>query len=78
MSRHNLAPLYEAADIIETDRDARARLAVACGVSRRTIERWHAAGSLSAASADKAAIGLRLHPLLIWPHWGTATREAAA
>lgn len=38
------------------------------GVSNRAVARWRAAGDVIPwTTADKAAIGLGLHPIVIWP-----------
>ena len=41
------------------------------GVSSRTIQNWRGGKRrLSRKRADELAVGLGLHPVLIWPEWG--------
>lgn len=48
------------------DRDLNsAELAVVCGVDERTIAKWRTDG-LTLRSADKVAVRLGYHPLIIW------------
>lgn len=46
-------------------------LAREIGLPRRTVHRWHQAGAVPPASADRAAVALGHHPAEIWPHWAT-------
>lgn len=39
------------------------------GMSERQLWRWHAAGTISALQADRAATTIGLHPGEIWPEW---------
>jgi hypothetical protein len=41
-------------------------MANACGVSRRTVDRWIATGTLRAQDADSIAVNLGWHPAAIW------------
>lgn len=53
-------------------------LAQVAGYSRKSGERWAAAGVVGDAVADELAVVLGLHPALIWDDWYEATTEAAA
>lgn len=53
-----------------------AQLADRAGVTRETCHRWMRHG-LSANQADRAAIALDLHPLIVWPEWAYTTYAAA-
>lgn len=44
-------------------------LARRAGIHERQIARWFAAGSVPDQSADRLAIALGWHPVLIWPEW---------
>lgn len=44
-------------------------IAQRCSVTRRTVYRWRAAGSLTWMKADEVAVTLGLHPVLIWPEF---------
>ena len=49
-----------------------------CGFDRTTPIKWERRGWLSITQADRAAIGLGVHPCEIWPHWfATCALEAA-
>jgi hypothetical protein len=47
--------------------DSAQRVADRCAVSRRTIHRWLAGAQTDERTADRVAIGLGTHPLLLWP-----------
>ncbi len=49
------------------------QLAVALGTSRQQVRRWQAGGRLQEETADRAAVALGLHPVMIWPEWWEAT-----
>jgi lambda repressor-like predicted transcriptional regulator len=42
-------------------------MATVAGVSRRTLYRWRSGARVSERHADRCAVALGLHPLLIWP-----------
>lgn len=42
-----------------------------CGFDRTTPIKWERRGWLSIEQADRAAIGLGVHPCEIWSHWFT-------
>ena len=58
-----IQPLFEAAGT-----DQFVELAYLTGISARTLHRSFQRG-LTDNTADRAAIGLGLHPIIIWPHW---------
>jgi len=42
------------------------------GVSRSAVRFWRTGGRrISATAADEITIRLGLHPVLLWPEWGT-------
>jgi len=50
-----------------TDRE----IAEELGVSIRTVQGWRSGRQrLTRTRADELAIGLGLHPVLLWPEWG--------
>lgn len=64
MSRYPLEPLMKlsgAEDMTE--------FAAAAGVTRRSAFRYQAEG-LSINQADRVAVTVGFHPLLVWPEWG--------
>ena len=66
--RFPFAPLAEAAG-----NPGPAALAQQLGVSRRTVHRWQATGTVPTRRADQAAIQLGHHPAEIWPiEWSAA------
>jgi hypothetical protein len=48
-----------------TDREAAELL----GVERRALARWRNGGGMTTGTADRAALGLGLHPANIWGDW---------
>lgn len=62
-------PLIAAAKVMRPEADD-GELAVMLGVERRTIQRWrHQGVTLTLWDADRFAIHLGTHPLLVWPEW---------
>lgn len=61
--RHETGNLHR-----DTDRVLPGYVAQVCGVSRTSVHRWRAEG-LTAWAADKAAIAIGLHPVIIWSDW---------
>lgn len=55
----------------------RARFADRLGVTRHVLGSWEDKGSLQAASADRAAVALGMHPMSIWPEEWWAYLERA-
>lgn len=39
------------------------------GVTRRTVRRWRHGTRLTPRDADRYAVGVGLHPCLLWPEW---------
>lgn len=46
------------------------------GVCRRSMARWLARGDLPAAAADRLAVALGLHPVMLWPNEWPAALDA--
>jgi hypothetical protein len=44
-------------------------IAAACGVARRTVQRWRAGERLSFEAADRHAIRAGHHPAYLWPEY---------
>lgn len=44
-------------------------MAAIAGVSPRTVHRWRRGGRVGLRVADRVAITLNLHPVLLWPHF---------
>lgn len=65
-------PLQPLLDLLRLDEDRwAAQLSERVGVTRRTCDRWAVSG-LTPTTADRVAVALDLHPLVIWPEWGQA------
>lgn len=62
--RWPLEPLLEVTGTTSTS-----ALAVMVGAHRRQAQRWFATGDLTDVWADRAAVALGSHPVLIWPDW---------
>lgn len=45
------------------------QLAREVNVTARTVSRWSAGNPLGAAVADRVAVALNLHPVLLWPDY---------
>jgi hypothetical protein len=67
-----LQSLFEAAKTTEY-----LKLSVLTGIPARTLHRSTERG-LTDNTADRAACGLGLHPITIWPHWIDPYLEGAA
>jgi hypothetical protein len=67
-----IQPLFEAAGT-----DQFVELAYLTGIPARTLHRASERG-LTDNTADRAACGLGLHPIIIWPHWIDPYLEGAA
>jgi hypothetical protein len=67
-----IQPLFEAAGT-----DQFVELAYLTGIPARTLHRASERG-LTDNTADRAACGLGLHPITIWPHWIDPYLEGAA
>jgi hypothetical protein len=67
-----IQPLFQAAGT-----DQFVELAYLTGIPARTLHRSFERG-LTDNTADRAAIGLGLHPIIIWPHWIDPYLEGAA
>ena len=67
-----IQPLFQAAGT-----DQFVELAYLTGIPARTLHRSFERG-LTDNTADRAAIGLGLHPITIWPHWIDPYLEGAA
>jgi hypothetical protein len=67
-----IQPLFQAAGT-----DQFIELAYLTGIPARTLHRSTERG-LTDNTADRAAIGLGLHPITIWPHWIDPYLEGAA
>ncbi len=67
-----IQPLFQAAGTTEF-----VELAYLTGIPARTLHRSFERG-LTDNTADRAAIGLGLHPIIIWPHWIDPYLEGAA
>jgi hypothetical protein len=70
--RYPFDPLTVAVGPSSSSRD----VAVACGVSVRTVVRWKQDG-LTTSAACKAADAIREHPFLLWPDMAARSLEAA-
>ena len=57
------------------DRYGTGRLSAASGASRKSVERWRHRGAVSERDADRVAVGLGLHPAMLWPEWGTDAQQ---
>lgn len=68
-------PLEQYLRTVVEDGSARV-FAALCGVDRRVWMRWGAEG-ISLYAADRAAIALGLHPVLIWAEFHTVESAAA-
>jgi hypothetical protein len=69
-----IQPLFEAADL---DYGRFTELSIRTGIPARTLHRSSDRG-LTDNTADRAAIGLGLHPYTIWPQWFDPYLEGAA
>lgn len=58
-----LQPLLDATQLTP------AQLAVACGFTARTGNRWALRGVVDDILADHLATRAGLHPVLVWPDW---------
>jgi len=67
-----IQPLFEAAGPNQFG-----ELSILTGITKRTLHRSFERG-LTDNTADRAAIGLGLHPITIWPHWIDPYLEGAA
>jgi hypothetical protein len=67
-----IQPLFEAAGTNQFG-----ELSIRTRISTRTLHRSFERG-LTDNTADRAAIGLGLHPITIWPHWIDPYLEGAA
>jgi hypothetical protein len=67
-----IQPLFQAAGTTEF-----VELAYLTGIPARTLHRSFERG-LTDNTADRAAIGLGLHPIIIWPNWIDPYLEGAA
>jgi hypothetical protein len=67
-----IQPLFEAAGTNQFG-----ELSIRTRISKRTLHRSFERG-LTDNTADRAAIGLGLHPITIWPHWIDPYLEGAA
>jgi hypothetical protein len=65
------------AHLVDDDepRPSAAVVALAAGVTKRTVVRWRA-GGLDERSADHAAIALGVHPCELWPEWWDGASDA--
>jgi hypothetical protein len=70
VERYPLTPLLECTSI-----SARA-LAAAAGMDPAHVRRLVARGEVNEWQADRLAIGVGLHPAIIWPEWLTANMPA--
>lgn len=51
---------------ITVEEIADSQVAAMCSVDVRTVNRWRAERRLNVISADRVAIGMGMHPALIW------------
>jgi hypothetical protein len=70
------APLLRQAVLAVQERPVTGeRVAEVLGTSLRQVRRWQAGARLQEETADRAAVALGLHPVMLWPDWYGAPRD---